>query len=112
MMYAALTGRPPFDGDSPFAVMMAHARDPVVPPSEVRPGVPGDLEGVVLRCLAKKPDDRFPGVRALGEALASCRSASEWDANQADAWWESHGAAVTSDAPQGAEPAAVPATAE
>ena len=55
MMYFALTGRPPFAGETPFAVMMAHARDPVVPPSQVRPGVPDDLEQVVLRCLAKKP---------------------------------------------------------
>ena len=44
MMYFALTGQPPFTGESAFAVMMAHARDPVVPPSQVRPGVPEDLE--------------------------------------------------------------------
>src|SRR5262249_22535160 len=44
MMYYALTGKPPFSGDTPFAVMMAHARDPVVPPSQLRPDVPADLE--------------------------------------------------------------------
>ena len=87
MMYFALTGRPPFTGDSPFAVMMAHARDPVVPPSQVHPGVPEDLERVVLRCLAKKPDDRFPTVKVLGEALAACASAADWGPNRADAWW-------------------------
>ena len=38
MMYYALTGQPPFTGESAFAVMMAHARDPVVPPSQLRPG--------------------------------------------------------------------------
>ncbi len=80
MMYFALTGQPPFTGENAFAVMMAHARDPVVPPSQVRPGVPEDLERVVLRCLAKKPDDRYPDVRALGEALAACTSAADWDA--------------------------------
>ena len=80
MMYFALTGRPPFTGETAFAVMMAHARDPVVPPSQVRPGVPADLEQVVLRCLAKKPGDRFPTVKALGEALAACRSAADWGA--------------------------------
>jgi serine/threonine-protein kinase len=99
MMYAALTGRPPFEGDSPFAVMMAHARDPVVPPSELRPGLPDDLEKVVLRCLAKKPADRFATVRALGEALAACRSAAEWGPNRAIAWWESRGMAVLNPPP-------------
>ena len=87
MMYFALTGQPPFTRESPFALMMAHARDPVVPPSQVHSGVPEDLERVILRCLAKKPDERFPSVRALGEALAACDSAADWGPNRADAWW-------------------------
>jgi serine/threonine-protein kinase len=87
MMYFALTGQPPFGGDSAFQVMMAHARDPVVPPSKLRPDVPADLEEVVLRCLAKKPDDRYAGIKALGKALAACASATLWDAEKADLWW-------------------------
>ncbi|MGP0069455.1 MAG: serine/threonine-protein kinase [Isosphaeraceae bacterium] len=87
MMYAVLTGRPPFTGESAFAVMMAHARDPVVPPSEVHPGVPEDLERVVLCCLAKKPGERYPDVKALSHALAACAAAAEWDADKADRWW-------------------------
>jgi hypothetical protein len=87
MMYFALTARPPFTGESAFAVMMAHARDPVVPPSQVLPGTPDDLECVILRCLAKKPDDRYASVKALGEALDACASAATWGANRADAWW-------------------------
>ena len=88
VMYCALTGQPPFVGDSPFAVMMAHARDPVTPPRAVRPDVPADLERVVLRCLAKLPDDRYPTAKALGEALAACAAAGEWGPNRAEAWWE------------------------
>ncbi len=87
MMYAALTGRPPFTGESPFAVMMAHARDPVIPPSEVQPGVPKDLEQVVLCCLAKKPGERYPDVKALARALSACGAAADWDADKADRWW-------------------------
>ena len=87
MMYTALTGRPPFTGENAFAVMMAHARDPVVPPSQVRPGVPEDLERVVLCCLAKKPDERYPDVKALAHALAACTAAADWDAEKADRWW-------------------------
>jgi serine/threonine-protein kinase len=88
VMYCALTGQPPFGGGSPFAVMMAHARDPVTPPRAVRPEVPADLEQVVLRCLFKRPEDRYPTAKALGEALAACSCASEWGPNRAQAWWE------------------------
>jgi serine/threonine-protein kinase len=90
VMYAALTGRPPFEGTSAFAVMMSHARDPVTPPRAVRPDVPADLEEVVLRCLFKRPEDRYPSSEALGEALAACACAGEWGPHRAEAWWEAH----------------------
>jgi eukaryotic-like serine/threonine-protein kinase len=85
--YFALTGQPPFSGESAFAVMMAHARDQVIPPSEINPGIPADLEAVVLKALEKKPDDRYPDARAMGRALLACEAASTWDADQADRWW-------------------------
>jgi serine/threonine protein kinase len=87
MMYFSLTGQPPFKAGSPFEVMMAHARDPVVPPTQLRPEIPADFEQVILRCLAKKPDDRFPDVKALGKALANCATAIEWNAEKAEEWW-------------------------
>ncbi len=87
MMYFALTGQAPFTGATGFEVMMAHARDPVVPPSQIRAQVPADLEQVVLVCLAKRPDGRYPQVKALGKALAACAAAADWDADKAQAWW-------------------------
>jgi serine/threonine-protein kinase len=87
MMYFALTGRPPFGGASPIAVMMAHVRDPIVPPSRHRPDLPEDLERVVLRCLEKQPGSRFPTVEVVGAALAACHSAADWGPYRADAWW-------------------------
>jgi serine/threonine-protein kinase len=97
VMYAGLTGQPPFTGESGFAIMMAHARDPVVPPSRLRPDLPEDLERVVLRCLAKKPPDRFPTVKSLGDALAACASAVDWGPNRAEAWWAAERSAWSSD---------------
>jgi eukaryotic-like serine/threonine-protein kinase len=87
VMYYALVGQPPFTAETPFAVMMAHARDPVVPPSQVRAGVPADLERVILCCLAKKPEERYPDAKSMAKALAACAAAAEWDAEQADLWW-------------------------
>jgi eukaryotic-like serine/threonine-protein kinase len=87
MMYYALTGQPPFTGANAFAVMMAHGRDPVVPPSKLRPDAPEDLERVILLCLAKKRDERYQSVQNLGEALAACTSAADWDQKKADRWW-------------------------
>ena len=85
--YYLLTGRAPFAGAGVLQVLIAHARGPVVPPSRLRPGVPGDLERVVLRCLAKDPADRFPDAAALERALAGCADAGAWDAEQAARWW-------------------------
>jgi serine/threonine protein kinase len=85
-----LTGRPPFDGASPSEIMDAQIRSPVVPPSQLRPEVEADLERVVLRCLAKAPEDRFPSAEELGQALAACESSSRWDDRKAASWWEEY----------------------
>ncbi len=85
--YYLLTGRPPFEGDGGIAVLIAHARDPVVPPSHVRPDIPADLEQVVLRCLAKDPAGRFPDAAGLERALGECGCAGDWDPDRAAGWW-------------------------
>ena len=71
--YFLLTGQPPFVSDDAMTVMVAHARDPVVPPSRLRSGVPDDLEKIVLRCLEKNPGARFQDARSLAEALDCVR---------------------------------------
>jgi serine/threonine-protein kinase len=88
--YFLLTGQPPFLGNDSMAVMVAHARDPVVPPSRLRDDVPGDLEKVVLRCLEKKPEDRYQDAESLARSLSACADASGWSPPQAEAWWREH----------------------
>jgi serine/threonine-protein kinase len=90
-MYHALTKRPPFYADATSATFKAHTSDPVVPPSQVNARVPADLEQIVLRCLAKKPEDRYPSVKVLSQALAACASAADWGPNRAHAWWVAAG---------------------
>jgi eukaryotic-like serine/threonine-protein kinase len=92
--YYVLTGRPPFDEGGGIGVMIAHARDPVVPPSLVRGGIPEDLERVVLRCLAKDPAERFPDAERLERALSECDCAGEWDLMHAARWWRGAGRAM------------------
>ncbi len=82
-----LTGRPPFEGDDGISVLIAHARDPVTPPSQIRPSIPEDLEQVVLRCLAKDTAERFEDAERLERALAGCACAQDWDQDRAAHWW-------------------------
>ena len=88
--YFTLTGRPPFLGDNAMAVMVSHARDPVTPPRQLDPSIPEDLERVVLQCLAKNPDDRYPDTPSLGEALDACVDAPNWSPRHALDWWQNH----------------------
>jgi len=70
VLYHALTGRPPFRGDTPIAVGLAHCTDPVVPPKQLRPDLPVSWDGVVTRMLEKTPAARFAGAHAVLAALS------------------------------------------
>src|SRR5712692_5897369 len=59
VMYEMLTGRPPFDGDTPVAVAMQHIQDTPLPPSQLNPNIPPALEEIIMRCLEKVPEIRF-----------------------------------------------------
>ncbi|MFE6052133.1 protein kinase [Kitasatospora sp. NPDC056446] len=59
MLYELLTLRPPFTGDTPLSVVYQHVQDMPVPPSQANGRVPAGLDPLVLRSLAKNPDDRF-----------------------------------------------------
>ena len=85
--YYLVTGKPPFCGAQPLEVMIAHARDPVMPPREVNPAIPVDLERVILNCLEKDPAQRYASAADLERALACCEAADHWTAEQAQLWW-------------------------
>ncbi|HET9295023.1 MAG TPA: protein kinase [Gemmatimonadales bacterium] len=67
--YELLTGRPPFAGKTPQETLSAHVLQPPEPPSRYRPGISPALEEVILRCLAKRPADRFQSAEELLTAL-------------------------------------------
>jgi eukaryotic-like serine/threonine-protein kinase len=89
VVYFMLTGQPPFARETAMQMLLAHAYEPVVPPAALRPDVPADLQAVVLRCLAKRPEDRYASVDELEKALGACQDAGTWTQEKAAAWWES-----------------------
>jgi serine/threonine-protein kinase len=85
--YFLLTGRSPFEGRSPLETLLAHLHEPPPPPAG-GPEVPADVQAVILRCLAKDPEQRFADAEALDRALAHCACAGQWTEAQARAWWQ------------------------
>lgn len=67
--YFLLTGRSPFAGRGAVQMLAAHLYETPAPPSAETPGIPAALDGALLRCLAKRPADRFASALALAEAL-------------------------------------------
>ncbi len=67
--YHLLSGKPPFDGPRPMAVVAKHLSEPLVPLAKVAPHVPRPLARVVETLLEKKPDDRYEDYDALIAAL-------------------------------------------
>jgi serine/threonine-protein kinase len=59
VLYEILTGQPPFVGDSPVAVAYQHVREDPIPPSSRHGGVAPELDAVVLKALAKNPENRY-----------------------------------------------------
>ncbi|MCB9599911.1 MAG: serine/threonine protein kinase [Sandaracinus sp.] len=77
VVYQLLTGRFPYDATDGPALFLAHLTQEVAPPSRFA-HVPADLEQVVIRCLAKRPEARFADARELLEALSRCDLAGRW----------------------------------
>jgi eukaryotic-like serine/threonine-protein kinase len=59
LVYELLTGRPPFMGDSPVSVAYQHVSEQPVPPSQLDPSVPATIDAIVLKALAKRPENRY-----------------------------------------------------
>ena len=69
-LYKAATGELPFRSTDWFELARMHVEDPPTPPRTHRPELSGRFERVVLRCLAKHPDDRYPSAEALVAELS------------------------------------------
>lgn len=70
VLYEMLTGNVPFTGDTPVEIALKHLNEQPHPPSAVAPGIPADLDRVVLRALAKHPSDRYQSAEEFDSDLA------------------------------------------
>lgn len=69
LMYELLTGEVPFDGDSSVAVAIKQLQEEPVKPRELESSIPQGLEDIILRCMQKNPNKRYPDSRALIDDL-------------------------------------------
>jgi len=76
ILFEMLTGKIPHDADTPFAIVLKRMSDPLPRPSELNPDIPEAVERVILKALARNPDDRFVSAGALAAALEQAASQS------------------------------------
>ncbi len=69
VLYELLTGRPPYEAETPYAIVLKHVNDPVPPPRSVNPDIPESFERVVLKAMAKERDQRFETATQMEQAL-------------------------------------------
>jgi len=69
VLYEMLTGKTPFNGDTPIEIAMKHLNEAPRPPSDLRPEIPPELDQIVLRALAKEPHDRYQAAEEFSADL-------------------------------------------
>jgi hypothetical protein len=77
VLYEMLVQRTPFEADTPLAVLMKHAHDPLPLPRQIDPAIPEPFERVVLKALAKDPDDRYQSAEVMAQALQEAAQRAE-----------------------------------
>lgn len=101
-----LTGRSPFESGPTLKVLLAHLNEPAIAPSVARAQqqsaktssgqyqplgtISPELDRLVLKCLAKSPDERFSTARELLDALNRLPEATQWNERLAEQWWTSN----------------------
>jgi eukaryotic-like serine/threonine-protein kinase len=108
VLYEIITGEPPFVGDSPVAVAYQHVREPPVPPSGRHDGIAPELDAVVLKALAKNPDNRYQTAAEMRADLVRVHNGEQPEAPKVMTDAE-RTTLLSSTAPRTSQPIAVPA---
>ncbi|MEW8972770.1 MAG: Stk1 family PASTA domain-containing Ser/Thr kinase [Tissierellaceae bacterium] len=65
VMYEMITGKLPYDGETPISVALKHVQDDIIPPRDVDNTIPVNFESIILKCVQKKQGDRYANAREL-----------------------------------------------
>jgi serine/threonine protein kinase/formylglycine-generating enzyme required for sulfatase activity len=69
VFYELLTGHRPYIADTPMGVMVKHITEPLTQPRKYVPNLPQEVEAIIYKAMAKKPEDRFANLDIFAEAL-------------------------------------------
>jgi len=106
--YFLLTGKAVFEGTS-ADILASLLRDKPQPPSQrLGSPIPASLEELLLKTLAKEPDERPKNMEAFAAALASCADVPPWSDADAAAWWQSRRSLIAAARSESTDPATVP----
>lgn len=73
-MYEMVTGRVPFDHENGVTIALMHLQNDAIPPREINSNIPKSLEKIILKCLAKKPEERY---QTAGELIVDLKKVFE-----------------------------------
>ncbi len=69
VLYELVTGRKPYSADTPMAVIIKHISDPLPNPRGIQPGLPADIEELIVKALAKEPANRYQSMYEMTKAM-------------------------------------------
>ncbi len=99
VLYEMLTGRVPYEAETPLAVVLKHVTEPLKMPRLINPDIPESVEIVILKALAKEPDHRYQTAGEMATALRTAIEDARFLAETATSW------------PPGPEPPPIPVAA-
>jgi serine/threonine protein kinase len=76
LAYEMIIGRPPFEAETPLAIVLKHITEPLTPPVSINPHVPQAVSDVISKALSKDPADRYPTTAAFAQALSTVIAAN------------------------------------
>ncbi len=74
VMYEMITGKVPYDGESPITVALKHIQEDIIPPSKLDINIPSNLENIIMKCVQKRQSDRYNNISELISDLKNIKS--------------------------------------
>ena len=81
ILYEMVTGQPPFQAETPMAIVLAHLHEPLPLPREINPNVPDEIQRIILKSLAKQPEDRYQTAKEMADSLSETMDTMRIPAN-------------------------------